>query len=236
MRASSHLLFLTLFVAIPALNKTHALTYQWESKTGESPFSLDVPEAWRTWESVKRNGVIAQFRSPTATIEVRSFSSSETTTAKQIVNQKAARLASRYSSVRLLEERDSKYRENLHIAVWEIKSRGRSYREETAVIISDEGPVVVSCMVPTAEYEIYRTHCENAFYSLILDADRGPKDKGKNKISALVIELQKLHYLNMPDNLPVIAPEVLLNTGPKPTVTKPTQYDENYILPDGGAR
>ena len=51
---------------------TYAVPYAWQSKNGETGFELDVPEAWRIRESVKRNGVITQFQRGDARIEVRS--------------------------------------------------------------------------------------------------------------------------------------------------------------------
>ncbi len=209
-----------------------AIPYQWESKSGESAFTLDVPESWRTWEAVKKNGVIAQFRKGNARIEVRSFASKENLTVAQIVNQKAARLASEYPAVRLVEEKESKFRENLHLSVWEIKHRGKLYREETAIAQSEHGPVVVSCLIPAERYAAYRTHCENAFYSLVLDADKSSEPGGKTKVD-LTFVLQRLYYVNIPGTLPVIAPEVLMGApaaAPKPEGK--IQYDENYILPD----
>ena len=209
-----------------------AIPYQWESKSGESAFTLDVPESWRTWEAVKKNGVIAQFRKGNARIEVRSFASKETLSVAQIVNQKAARLASEYPAVRLIEEKESKFRENLHLSVWEIRHRGKLYREETAIAQSEHGPVVVSCLIPADRYATFRTHCENAFYSLILDADKTSESGGSTKVD-LSRELQRLYYMNIPGTLPVIAPEVLMGT--PATTPKPAnaiQYDDNYILPD----
>lgn len=209
-----------------------AIPYQWESKSGESAFTLDVPESWRTWEAVKKNGVIAQFRKGNARIEVRSFASKETLSVAQIVNQKAARLASEYPAVRLIEEKESKFRENLHLSVWEIRHRGKLYREETAIAQSEHGPVVVSCLIPADRYVTFRTHCENAFYSLVLDAEKSSESSGRTKVD-LAYELQRLYYMNIPGTLPVVAPEVLMGTPaatPKPANT--IQYDDNYILPD----
>ncbi len=213
----------------------HAIPYQWESKSGESPFTLDVPETWRTWESVKRNGVIAQFRKGNARIEVRSFAGKEKLTIPQIVNQKAARLSSEYPLVRLIEEKDSKFKENLHLSVWEVRSRGKLYREETAIVISDLGPVVVSCLIPRDQEDKYRTHCENAFYSLVLEADRGDATTGKKMKVNLVDELAKLYFVNIPGNLPVMPPEALMKTStpqPEQQPTGPTMYDDNFILPN----
>lgn len=215
-----------------------AIPYQWESKSGESPFTVDVPETWRTYESVKKNGVITQFRKGNARIEVRSFAGKEKLTIPQIVNQKAARLSSEYPLVRLIEERDSKFKENLHLSVWEVRSRGRLYREETAIVIAETGPVVVSCLIPRDREETFRTHCENAFYSLTLEADRGEEaSPGKRVKTNIMEELAKLYFLNIPGNLPVIPPETLLRgtaTAPEtPTGPGPVQYDDNFILPDG---
>ncbi|MBL8032145.1 MAG: hypothetical protein JNJ69_00480 [Leptospiraceae bacterium] len=222
-------------VTLLALGATAAgaIPYQWEPKAGESPFTIDVPDNWRTVEAVKRNGVIAQFRRRDARIEVRSFAARETLTVQQVVNQKAARLASEYSFVRLIEERDSKFRENLHLSVWEVKRRGKLYREETAVVISDQGPVVVSCLIPANMYTQYRTHCENAFYSLVLDAEKG----GDAPVKADVYSaLRNFSYQNLPGNLPVVAPDALMSSGAgNAAPQKPpgaVQYDDNYILPD----
>jgi hypothetical protein len=209
-----------------------AIPYQWESKSGESPFTVDVPDTWRVGESVKRNGVIVQFRRGPARIEVRSFAGKDKLTIPQIVNQKAARLSSEYSLVRLIEEKDSKFRENLHLSVWEIRSRGKMYREETAIALSDLGPVVVSCLIPGNEQDRYRTHCENAFYSLTLEADKGGDWDKKNSKNNLMNELAKIYFFHIPGNLPVLAPEALVNT---PIPQKPAgtiQYDDNFILPD----
>lgn len=212
-----------------------AIPYQWEPRSGESAFTVDVPEGWRTWESVKKNGVIAQFRRRDARIEVRSFAGKETLTVAQIVNQKAARLSSEYTYVRLIEEKDSRFRENLHLSVWEIRRKNRSYREETAVVISDHGPVVVSCVIPMERYADFRTHCENAFYSLVLDAEK--TDSGQRTKADIVSELAKIQYSNVPGSLPVIAPDTLMGVpaaAPKPAGQ--IQYDDNYILPDSGNR
>ncbi|MBN8221219.1 MAG: hypothetical protein J0L53_09860 [Spirochaetes bacterium] len=227
--------FLRLFLIFTTA-AAYAVPYQWESKSGESPFTLDVPETWRVWESTKRNGVIVQFRKGHARIEVRSFAGKEKLTISQIVNQKAARLSSEYSLVRLIDERDSKFRENLHLSVWEIRSRGRLYREETAIVVADTGPVVVSCLIPRELEDTYRTHCENAFYSLVLEADKGDGSApGKRLKVNLVDELAKLYFLNIPGNLPVIPPEAVLKSiapvSDQPA-TNPVQYDDNFILPN----
>lgn len=233
MRLNLRTFSLGLLCACSALS---AIPYQWEPKAGESAFTLDVPENWRTWEAVKKNGVIAQFRKGNARIEVRSFATKENLTVAQIVNQKAARLASEYPAVRLIEEKESKFRENLHLSVWEIRHRGKLYREETAIAQSEHGPVVVSCLIPADRYAAYRTHCENAFYSLVLDADKSPESGGKTRVD-LVSELQRLYYVNIPGTLPVVAPEVLMGapaTAPKPE--NKIQYDDNYILPDDASK
>lgn len=211
-----------------------AMPYQWESQNGESPFSLDVPESWRAVESKKRNGVIVRFAGGGAHIEIRSLADKDLSSQKKIMNQKAARLASQYNSVRLIDERDSRYRENLHLSVWEIKAGGKVWRDETAIIVGSAGPVVVSCMVPLESYQSHRTHCENAFYSVTLEtviATMKPGETVSN--SDLMFELSRLYFLNMPGNLPVLTPETLLKTpttAPKPETTP--QYDENFILPD----
>lgn len=223
-------------VLLCACSTLSAIPYQWEPRAGESAFTLDVPEGWRTWESVKKNGVIAQFRKGKAMIEVRSFATKENLTVQQIVNQKAARLASEYSAVRLLEEKESRFRENLHLSVWEIRRGGKIYREETAIAQSEHGPVVVSCLIPGERYGEYRTHCENAFYSLVLDADKSSGSPARSKVD-LISELQKLYYMNIPGSLPVIAPEVLMGApSPQKPASNPIQYDDNYILPDASNR
>jgi hypothetical protein len=222
---------LLLFFSVCALG---AVPYQWEGKAGESDFTLDVPATWRVLESVKRNGVIVQFRKRGgARIEVRSFAAKEPLTIPQIVNQKAARLASEFSWVKLIEEKDSTYRENLHLSVWEIRSGGKSYREETAIALDNSGPVVVSCLIPQELYARYRTHCENAFYSLSLEADKaGPADE-KKVSGSLADQLARLYFVHMPGNLPVMPPEALINpAGPNKPSAAPIRYDDNYILPD----
>lgn len=225
-------------VAVTTLCTSFALSaipYQWEPKGAESPFTLDVPDNWRIWESVKRNGVITQFRKGNARIEVRSFAVTENLSVAQIVNQKAARLSSEYAFVRLIEERQSKFRENLHLSVWEIRRKGRIYREETAIVISDQGPVVVSCLVPGERYAEYRTHCENAFYSLTLDAEKSSDSPSRSKVD-LTSELKSLYFLNIPGNMRVMSPESLLNTTQPQKPASAVQYDENYILPDDASK
>lgn len=209
------------------------IPYSWEAKNGESPFELDVPEAWRIRESVKRNGVIAQFRHGDARIEVRSFTEKDNVEFAQVVNQKAARLASEYSFVRLIDERDSKFRENLHFSVWEFKRQGRLYRDETGIVLSSAGPVVISCVVPAAKYELLRTHCENAFYSITLDGKAESTTNNDGHKTDLVAELSRIYYLNVPGSLPVLSPEALIGVQPTqaPAAIK-TEYDENYILPN----
>lgn len=209
----------------------HAIQYQWESKAGESSFTLDVPETWRVTESVKRNGVIVQFRKAPARIEVRSFSAKDQLTIPQIVNQKAARLASDYSFVRLIEERDSRYRENLHLSIWEIRARGHLYREETAIVVADTGPVVVSCVIPATAYAKYRTACDNAFYSLVLDGARSGGATSTPAKQDNLARLQNFYFLHIPGNLPVLAPEALMKDE-TPTKPRPSNYDENFILPN----
>lgn len=222
-----------LFYCLVATRIVVAIPYQWDGKAGESPFSLDVPEAWRILESPKRNGVIVRFRKAKVQIEVRSFAAKEKATVQQVVNQKAARLSSQYSQVRLIDERDSKFRENLHLSAWEIRSGGRTYREETAIALAGEGPVVVSCFIPAEEYDKYRTHCENAFYSLSLESVMAKMKLESATKSDLTIELARLYFLHIPGNLPVIQPESVLSpatTAPKPE--NKINYDENFILPD----
>jgi len=210
-----------------------AVPYQWEARAGESDFTLDVPETWRVLESVKRNGVIVQFRKRGgARIEVRSFATKEPLTIPQIVNQKAARLASEFSWVKLIEEKDSTYRENLHLSVWEIRSGGKSYREETAIAIDNSGPVVVSCLIPTELYARYRTHCENAFYSLVLEANKGTPVEEKKVSGSLADQLARLYFVHMPGNLPVMPPEALMSPAGNKPAAAPIRYDDNYILPD----
>jgi hypothetical protein len=206
-----------------------ALSYEWSSRAGEPGFQLDIPEGWRTWESVKRNGVIVQFRRKSSRIEVRSMAAKASFSTKQILNQKAARLSAEYPFVRYIGERPSRYPAELTLASWEIKSKGRTYIEESAVFLAPEGPVVISCMVPLDEWEKYRTHCENAFYSLTLGGAQPEKQVAK---SDLTQNLQGLNLLHMPGNLQVVPPETLLSAPASQAKPKPTiQYDENYILP-----
>ena len=89
--------------------------------------------------------------------------------------------------------------------------------------------------LPADRYAAYRTHCENAFYSLVLDADKS-SEGGKTKVD-LAYELQRLYYVNIPGTLPVVAPEVLMGapaSAPKPE--NKIQYDDNYILPDDASK
>lgn len=215
---------LTALLCLPA--GLGAVGYEWSSRSGESSFRLDVPEGWRTWESVKRNGVIVQFRRGAARIEVRSVAAKDSFSIKQILNQKAARLSAEYPLVRYMGERPSRYSAELTLTSWEIRVKGRVFIEESAVYLAPEGPVVVSCMVRQDELEKYRTHCENAYYSLNLGSGQTKKTVEK---SDLVKNLQKLYLLHVPGNLQPLPPEALLSEPPE-TKTK-IQYDENYILP-----
>jgi hypothetical protein len=206
-----------------------ALSYEWGSRAGESGFRLDIPEGWRTWESVKRNGVIVQFRRKSSRIEVRSMAAKDSFSTQQILNQKAARLSAEYPFVRYIGERPSRYAAELTLTSWEIRFKGKTFVEESAVYLAPEGPVVVSCMVPQDELEKYRTHCENAFYSLTLGGAQPEKQVAK---SDLTQNLQGLNLLHMPGNLQPVPPETLLSAPQPQTKPKPTiQYDENYILP-----
>jgi len=209
----------------------HAVPYAWQSKNGENGFEIDVPEAWRVRESVKRNGVITRFQKGDARIEVRSFVGKEKSEIAHIVNQKAARLASEFSFVRLVDERDSKFRENLHLSVWEFKFKGKLYRDETGIVIGDSGPVVVSCVVPADRYAELRTNCENAFYSISAGGSAPAGDNQPAK-SDYMNDWAKIYYVNMPGNLPVLAPEALMLTQPVAPEPAKINYDENYILPD----
>lgn len=210
---------------------TYAVPYAWQSKNGETGFELDVPEAWRIRESVKRNGVITQFQKGDARIEVRSFVGKEKSEFSHIVNQKAARLASEFSFVRLVDERDSKFRENLHLSVWEFKTKGRLYRDETGIVIGESGPIVVSCVIPASRYTELRTHCENAFYSISAGGASPATDTQTAKADRLA-DWARMYYVNMPGNLPVLAPEALMLTQPTKAEPSKINYDENYILPD----
>lgn len=206
-----------------------AIPYTWSSKAGEASFSLDVPDGWRTWESVKRNGAIVQFRRGHARIEIRSMAAKDGFSVKQILNQKSARLSGEYAVVKYLGERPPNHASELQFSSWEISAKGTTYIDETAVVLSPEGPVVVSCMVRADEKEKFRTHCENAFYSLSLTGE-GETKQVKADVTK---QLQKIYFVHIPGNLPVVSPESLML--PQPAQTKPTpsiQYDENYILPD----
>ncbi len=206
-----------------------AVSYEWTARSGESGFRLDVPEGWRTWESVKRNGVIVQFRRGNSRIEVRSIAAKDSFSIQQILNQKAARLSAEYPLVRYIGERPSRHAAELTLTSWEIRLKGMTFIEESAVYLAPEGPVVVSCMVRQDELEKYRTHCENAFYSLTLGGSQPEKSVAK---ADLMQNLQKLYLLHMPGNLQPVPPEMLLTAPPPQTIPKPTiQYDENYILP-----
>ncbi|GAB4439522.1 MAG: hypothetical protein OHK0011_22120 [Turneriella sp.] len=206
-----------------------ALSYEWRAHAGESGFRVDIAEGWRTWESAKRNGVIVQFRRGSARIEVRSMATKDSFSVQQILNQKAARLSAEYPLVRYIGERPSRYSAELTLTSWEIQFKGRTYVEESAVYLAPEGPVVVSCMVREDELEKYRTHCENAFYSLTLAGGQPEKQTAK---SDLTQNLQKLYLLHVPGNLQPVPPESLLSSPAPETKVKPTvQYDENYILP-----
>ncbi len=148
---------------------------------------------------------------------------------QQILNQKAARLSAEYPLVRYIGERPSRYSAELTLTSWEIRVKGRVFVEESAVYLAPEGPVVVSCMVRQDELEKYRTHCENAFYSLSLGGVKPEKQIAK---SDLTQNLQKLYLLHVPGNLQPLPPEALLSAPPQQATPKPTiQYDENYILP-----
>ncbi|HNE18609.1 MAG TPA: hypothetical protein PKM44_01395 [Turneriella sp.] len=206
-----------------------AVSYEWGARSGESGFRLDVPEGWRTWESAKRNGVIVQFRRGSSRIEVRSMAAKDSFSTQQILNQKAARLSAEYPLVRYIGERPSRYSAELTLTSWEIRVKGKTFIEESAVYLAPEGPVVVSCMVRQDELEKYRTHCENAFYSLALGGAQPEKQVAK---SDLTQNLQRLYLLHLPGNLQPVPPETLLTAPPPQTKPKPTiQYDENYILP-----
>lgn len=218
-----------LFALLCLATGLDAVTYEWSSRAGESGFRIDVPEGWRIWESAKRNGVIVQFRRGQARIEVRSMAAKDSFSTQQILNQKAARLSAEYPLVRYTGERPSRYSAELTITAWEIRVKGKTFVEESAVYLAPEGPVVVSCMLRQEELEKYRTHCENAFYSLTLGGGQREKQVAK---SDLARNLQKLYLLHVPGNLQPLPPETLLGAPPPQTKAKPTiQYDENYILP-----
>jgi hypothetical protein len=224
--SSAALRVLAGLLCLPAA--VNAVSYEWASRSGEPGFRLDVPENWRVWESAKRNGVIVQFRKGSARIEVRSMSAKDSFGPQQVLNQKAARLSAEYPFVRYIGERPSRHAAELTLTSWEIRIKGKIFIEESAVYLAPEGPVVVSCLVPQDELEKYRTHCENAFYSLTLDGAQLDKAAGK---AELLQSLQKLYLLHVPGNLQPVPPETLL--APKTPEVKPKiQYDENYILPD----
>lgn len=205
-----------------------AAAYEWSSHAGEAGFRVEIPEGWRIWESRRRNGVIVQFRRGNARIEVRSMAAKEGFNTQQVLNQKSARLSADYPMVKYLGERPSRHAAELTLNMWEIHSKGKKYLEESAIYLAPEGPVVVSCFIRHEEVEKYRTECENAYYSLNLGAGE-PKEKSAT--SDLAKELQNLHFLHVPNNLPVIEPETVLE-GTVPSKSKPQiQYDENYILP-----
>jgi len=217
---------LTALFCLPA--GLSAVSYVWSSRSGESGFTIDVPEGWRTWESVRRNGVIVQFRHGTSRIEVRSMAAKDSFSVQQILNQKAARLSAEYPIVRYIGERPSRYSAELNLTSWEIHFKGHLFVEESAVYLAPEGPVVVSCMVLKDNLEKYRTHCENAFYSLNLSGMQPGKLIGKSDLEQNLRQLRLLHF---PGNVQPLPPETLLNAPPQ-TMPKPTiQYDENYILP-----
>ncbi|MCS6972626.1 MAG: hypothetical protein NZL89_06330, partial [Leptospiraceae bacterium] len=99
--------------------------------------------------------------------------------------------------------------------------------EESAIVLSPTGPVIVSCrFLPHAEAE-YRAACENAYYSLSLE--EGPvKPVKKEKPTGDFPLLQDFALYHIPNNLPVPDPESLLQLLQPGKI----QYDENYILPD----
>ncbi|HRP69648.1 MAG TPA: hypothetical protein PLY93_08970, partial [Turneriella sp.] len=176
------------------------------------------------------------FRKKNAGIEVRSFTSEKNHTLPQLVNQKAARLSSEYTQVRLIEERDSKFKENLHLSVWEIRTRNKVLREETAIVMANEGPVIVSCLIPKADEQQYRTICDNAFYSVVLDASgEAVMPAQKTAKSSVVDFLTRLYFLHVPNNLPSIPPETIFDPPSQQNTVvppRPIQYDGNYILPN----
>lgn len=207
--------------------QTHALTYQWTSRSGESGFRLDVPESWRKRESPRRNGIIVQFRQGTAHIEVRSVSARGSYGAQQIINQKAARLSAEYTYVRYVGEKPSRHPTELTLNVWEIQSGGTTFIEESAVYLAPEGPVVVSCRVRHDERQKYRTHCENAYYSLTLTGSPGEKPSAVD-IAQDAEKTQPAPAGVTPKPIPAQAPPV----APAVQKQKPTpKYDENYLLP-----
>ncbi len=222
------LLFLGLCLFIP---EAYAVPFSWASRSGESSFTLDVPESWRQWQSVKRNGVIVQFRHRRARIEVRSFAAKDSFSPKQILGQKAARLSAENKTVKYLGESPGDHARELAISSWQVRVKGAVYLDQTAVILAPEGPIIVSCYFRAEDKEKYRTACMNAFYSLTAGAEIEAPAK---PAAVAAKDIGAIYFLHVPSNLPAIdlstltkKPEPVIN----PTPPRP-QYDENYILPD----
>ncbi len=156
-----------IFLACPAMG----VSYQWETQVDEVGFFIEVPAEYRWTYSPRKNGVIVTFTYESAAIEIRSFSDDTLSelTMPELVNQKAARLASVYNGVRLLYEKPSAHRPDLYLASWEIIHQGARYTEQTALWKDGDKIIAISCVAPTASLVRYQVAFENAIFSLLPD-------------------------------------------------------------------
>jgi len=227
-------LCISILLLIPG--SIHALTYTWQSRNAEPAFKIDIAENFRVSEIVKENGASIRFKTKKAIIEVRSFKTQgEKIDFSTLVNQKAARLSSEYTLVKLLAEKTSTHRPNFYLVNWELRRKGVTYIDQSGFMIVDGGILVVSCLARIEDSESYQYKFSNAIYSLRLlneIADEPKTAHVKIEKLHLVDEMRRLIFTHMPSALSAYTPAEIL---PKATPQKPEKeilYDDNYILPD----
>ncbi len=146
-----------------------AFTFYWDSLGGEPGFSVDVPGSWDYHYKKAENGVLFTASQDGSLLEVRSMLLDREYSQLELVNLRAARLTAKYNSVRLLREDTVKDRQEMHMTIWDVHHKGRSYREYAAFLSNGSKAIILSLLVPVEDVKKRQVVLANAVYSLKME-------------------------------------------------------------------
>lgn len=153
-------------------------TVIWKPNKDEAGFYLDVPPEWEKDYEIKKNGVIFNAVHENLSMTVKSYVVEASTTAREVLNGRAAHLSARNSYIYLLREKILGEKEWGVIAYWKLHHHKKSYLEKTIIYVKNNSVLMLICTGPEKEFEEAKIIFDNAilsfgFYDPDIELDPG---------------------------------------------------------------
>jgi len=146
-----------------------SISFDWEPKSDEPGFTIDVPSKWQTVAKSREKVAYVQFEKSDfagrVAIEVRSYLS-DLTEVDQLLLQLRTRLAVKYDQLYLQSRKGLSYRKDVEKQVWIAYLGKKSFQLTTAFITGDGKILQLTCIAPRHRAKEYEIVFDNALLSL----------------------------------------------------------------------